>query len=51
MVGIQSHSSNDEIDYHISEFRDILNEFEVWYSSVSIPPLSVTRKASIYFGS
>ncbi|KOM47189.1 hypothetical protein LR48_Vigan07g089300 [Vigna angularis] len=24
----QSHSSNDEIDYHISEFHDILNVFE-----------------------
>ncbi|XP_027939032.1 putative tRNA pseudouridine synthase [Vigna unguiculata] len=28
IVGIQSHSSNDEIDYHISDFHDILNVFE-----------------------
>ncbi|KAK7300832.1 hypothetical protein RJT34_11683 [Clitoria ternatea] len=28
IVGIQSHSSNDEIDYHLSEFNDILNAFE-----------------------
>ncbi|XP_058775784.1 putative tRNA pseudouridine synthase [Vicia villosa] len=29
IIGIQSHSSNDEIDYHLSEFNDILKEFEV----------------------
>ncbi|XP_057442165.1 putative tRNA pseudouridine synthase [Lotus japonicus] len=28
IIGIQSHSSNDEIDDHISEFNDILNAFE-----------------------
>ncbi|KAI5434934.1 putative tRNA pseudouridine synthase [Lathyrus oleraceus] len=28
IIGIQSHSSNDEIDYHLSEFNDILKEFE-----------------------
>ncbi|XP_020210633.1 putative tRNA pseudouridine synthase isoform X2 [Cajanus cajan] len=28
IIGIKSHSSNDEIDYHISEFNDILNVFE-----------------------
>ncbi|AES98929.1 putative pseudouridylate synthase, tRNA pseudouridine(38-40) synthase [Medicago truncatula] len=28
IIGIQSHSSNDEIDYHMSEFNDILKEFE-----------------------
>ncbi|KAK7321409.1 hypothetical protein VNO77_32030 [Canavalia gladiata] len=28
IIGIQSHSSNDEIDYHISELNDILNTFE-----------------------
>ncbi|XP_054819035.1 putative tRNA pseudouridine synthase [Prosopis cineraria] len=27
-IGIPSHSSRDEIDYHISEFNDILNAFE-----------------------
>ncbi|TKY56579.1 putative tRNA pseudouridine synthase [Spatholobus suberectus] len=25
IIGIQSHSSNDELDYHIPEFNDILN--------------------------
>ncbi|XP_027333131.1 putative tRNA pseudouridine synthase [Abrus precatorius] len=28
IIGIHSHSSNDEIYYHISEFNDILNAFE-----------------------
>ncbi|XP_061354294.1 putative tRNA pseudouridine synthase [Gastrolobium bilobum] len=28
IIGIQSQSSNDETDYHISEFNDILNAFE-----------------------
>ncbi|WJX63726.1 tRNA pseudouridine(38-40) synthase [Trifolium repens] len=28
IIGIQSHSSNEEIDYHLSEFNDILKEFE-----------------------
>ncbi|KAL2317397.1 hypothetical protein Fmac_031273 [Flemingia macrophylla] len=28
IIGIQNHSSNDEIGYHISEFNDILNVFE-----------------------
>ncbi|XP_028768888.1 putative tRNA pseudouridine synthase isoform X2 [Neltuma alba] len=27
-IGIQSHSGSDEIDYHISEFNDVLNAFE-----------------------
>ncbi|KAF7816204.1 putative tRNA pseudouridine synthase [Senna tora] len=27
-IGIQSHSNRDEIEYHISEFNDILNAFE-----------------------
>ncbi|KAJ1412215.1 Pseudouridine synthase I, TruA, C-terminal [Sesbania bispinosa] len=27
-IGIQNHSSNDDIDYHLSEFNDILKEFE-----------------------
>ncbi|KAI9118666.1 hypothetical protein K1719_010998 [Acacia pycnantha] len=27
-IGIRSHSSSDEIDYHISEFNNILNAFE-----------------------
>nr|XP_027187691.1 putative tRNA pseudouridine synthase [Cicer arietinum] len=28
IIGIQSYSSNDEIDCHLSEFNDILKEFE-----------------------
>lgn len=29
IIGIQRHFSNDEINYHISEFNDILNVFEL----------------------
>lgn len=36
IIGIQSHFS-DEVDYHISEFNDILNVFEVWYSCLPSP--------------
>lgn len=30
IIGIQSHYSEDEIDFHISEFNGILNIFEVY---------------------
>lgn len=30
IIGIQSHFSQDEIDFHISEFNSILNVFEVY---------------------
>ena len=30
IIGIKSYFGGAEADYHISDFKDILNSFEVW---------------------
>ncbi|OIW04401.1 hypothetical protein TanjilG_32593 [Lupinus angustifolius] len=47
IIGIQSHSSNDEIDYHISEFNNILKEFEGGHPFHNYTARSKYRKHSL----
>ncbi|KAK7276096.1 hypothetical protein RIF29_17229 [Crotalaria pallida] len=46
VIGIPGHSSNDEIDYHISEFNDILNAFEGGHPFHNYTARSKYRKQS-----
>ena len=39
IIGIKSNFGRDEVDYHLSDFNDILNAFEVWYTCISFSPL------------
>lgn len=42
VIGIKSSFTTAEVDYHLSDFNNILNAFEVWYLSfLSFSPLLI----------
>ena len=47
VIGIKSNFSTDDIDFHVSDFNQILNAFEVLYLFVSLLFLSCSEASVV----